>query len=101
MTGNVRTRRVCAQGAVSARGPITLLRPSAAAWCCRAGPCERCLKAQEVRELEAKRRCYRTLFTREGRRCRQKNNVKVHCNFYGNRLSDRHSTGGVPRYVRS
>jgi hypothetical protein len=28
-------------------------------------------------------------------------NVKVHCNFYGNRLSDRHSTGGVPRYVRS
>jgi hypothetical protein len=47
-------RGVCAQGAVSARGPMTLLRPSAAAWCCRAGPCERCLKAYEGHQINEK-----------------------------------------------
>ena len=58
-----------------------------------AAPCERCLKAQEVGELGRPNGSVTgTLFTIR--------NVEVHCNPSGNRLSDRHSTGGVPRYVR-
>lgn len=34
-----------------------------------AGPCDRCLKAQEVRELEAELRCYRDLIHKKVKKC--------------------------------
>jgi hypothetical protein len=33
------------------------------------GPCERCLKAQEIREPEAERRCYRDLIHKKVKKC--------------------------------
>jgi hypothetical protein len=65
-------------------------------------PCERCLKAQEVHTSWKPSGGATGPYSQEkDEDVAKKINMKVHCNFYGNRLSDRHSTGGVPRYVRS